>query len=68
VIEALALTAGYLMGGTVGWGTLWFLVSIGPTVQIALRFLSVPYAPGEPVDGKLPEIRHTHASPERTGD
>lgn len=47
-VEALALTAGYLMGGTVGWGTIWFLVSIGPTVQIALRFLSVPYLPDEP--------------------
>ena len=52
-VEALALSAGYLMGGTVGWGTLWFLVSIGPTVQIALRFLSVPYLPNEPrVEGK----------------
>jgi uncharacterized membrane protein YczE len=47
VVEALALTAGYLLGGTVGWGTIWFLVSIGPAVQIALRLLSLPYAPGE---------------------
>lgn len=47
-VEALALSAGYLLGGTVGWGTVWFLVSIGPLVQIALRFLSVPYAPDEP--------------------
>lgn len=49
VIEALALIAGYLLGGTIGWGTIWFLISIGPTVQLALRYLSVPYAPGEPV-------------------
>ena len=48
VVEALALTAGYLLGGTVGWGTVWFLVSIGPLVQISLRFLSVPYDPDEP--------------------
>jgi uncharacterized membrane protein YczE len=47
-VEALALIAGYLMGGTVGWGTIWFLVSIGPMVQIALRFLSVPFLPEEP--------------------
>ena len=47
-VEAVALTAGYLMGGTVGWGTIWFLVSIGPLVQIALRLLSVPYSPEEP--------------------
>ncbi|MDH3540586.1 MAG: hypothetical protein OEP52_11355 [Acidimicrobiia bacterium] len=53
-VEAAAMTAGYLMGGTVGWGTVWFLVSIGPTVQISLRFLAVPYSPGEPrVQGKL---------------
>lgn len=47
-LETLAVTAGFFMGGTVGWGTIWFLVSIGPAVQIALRFLSVPPAPGEP--------------------
>ncbi|NNC92439.1 MAG: hypothetical protein HKN80_08075 [Acidimicrobiia bacterium] len=47
-VEALALVSGYLLGGTVGWGTVWFLVSIGPLVQISLRFLSVPYAPDEP--------------------
>ena len=60
-VEAAALTAGYLMGGTVGWGTLWFLVSIGPAVQIALRLLSVPYAPGEPVverHGALTRAEH----------
>lgn len=52
-VEAVALTAGYFMGGTVGWGTIWFLVSIGPLVQIALRFLSVPYLDDEPrVQGK----------------
>ncbi|MGI9648679.1 MAG: YczE/YyaS/YitT family protein [Acidimicrobiia bacterium] len=53
-VEAAALIAGYLMGGTVGWGTIWFLVAIGPTVQIALRFLSVPYLPDEPRVEKRP--------------
>ena len=47
-VEALAFGAGAALGGTIGWGTVWFLVSIGPTVQIALRFLSVPYALDEP--------------------
>lgn len=57
-VEALALTAGYLLGGTVGWGTVWFLVSIGPLVQIALRFLSVPYDPDEPqVERTVPAAR-----------
>jgi uncharacterized membrane protein YczE len=61
-VEALALAGGYALGGTVGWGTVWFLVSIGPLVQIALRFLSVPYAPGEPrVEGRLPDIKRLKA-------
>jgi uncharacterized membrane protein YczE len=47
-VEALALVSGYLLGGTVGWGTVWFLVSIGPLLQISLRFLSVPYLVDEP--------------------
>ena len=48
-IEALALSGGVLLGGTAGWGTVWFLVSIGPAVQFFLRYLSVPLEPGERV-------------------
>lgn len=56
-VEALALASGYALGGTVGWGTVWFLVSIGPAVQVALRILSIPYAVGEPrVEGKIPDF------------
>ncbi|MCB2224428.1 MAG: hypothetical protein KQH83_09700 [Actinobacteria bacterium] len=47
-VEAAVLAAGALMGGTVGFGTVWFLLIIGPAVQIALRFLSVPWHPDEP--------------------
>jgi len=39
LIEGTALACGLAMGGTVGWGTLWFVVSIGPTVQFFLRIL-----------------------------
>ena len=39
-IEVTALTAGALLGGTVGIGTLVFAVSIGPAVHLALRFMS----------------------------
>ncbi|MEM9615677.1 MAG: hypothetical protein AAF962_23085 [Actinomycetota bacterium] len=46
-IEAAALLAGVALGGTIGWGTIWFLVVIGPAVQLALRLLAVPLAPGE---------------------
>jgi len=31
-----------LLGGSVGWGTIWFLVSIGPLVQLSLARLSLP--------------------------
>jgi uncharacterized membrane protein YczE len=47
-VEVAVVVAGYLMGGTVGWGTIWFALSIGPAVQVALRLLSVPWHPEEP--------------------
>lgn len=33
VIEAAAFTAGLILGGTAGWGTVWWLLLIGPGVQ-----------------------------------
>lgn len=33
LIEATAFGAGVLLGGTVGWGTVWWLLVIGPGVQ-----------------------------------
>ncbi len=47
-VEASVLAAGVALGGTIGWGTIWFLVCIGPAVQISLRLLSVPWDPDEP--------------------
>ncbi|MBS1265253.1 MAG: hypothetical protein MAG471_01094 [Acidimicrobiaceae bacterium] len=41
-IEAAALVSGILLGGTVGWGTVWFLVVIGPAVHFFLSHLSLP--------------------------
>jgi len=32
-IEAAAFSGGFLLGGTIGWGTIWWLVAIGPAVQ-----------------------------------
>ena len=40
-IEAVVLTVGFMLGGVVGWGTLWFLIAIGPSVQLSLRWLAV---------------------------
>ena len=48
-IEAAALIAGLALGGTIGWGTIWFLVAVGPAVQVALRHLAVAPAPGEEI-------------------
>lgn len=33
LIEATAFSAGVVLGGTFGWGTLWWLLVIGPGVQ-----------------------------------
>ncbi len=49
LLEVTALTAGWLLGGTVGIGTLLFAAGIGPLVQIFLGRLaigtSVPMTP-----------------------
>ena len=39
LIEGAALACGLVMGGTIGWGTVWFVVVIGPAVQFFLRRL-----------------------------
>ncbi|MGB1630337.1 MAG: YczE/YyaS/YitT family protein [Acidimicrobiales bacterium] len=43
-VEATAFTAGFLLGGTIGWGTVWSLVAIGPAVQWMLPWFD--RAPG----------------------
>ncbi|HEU0238897.1 MAG TPA: hypothetical protein VFR11_06395 [Micromonosporaceae bacterium] len=41
-IEVTVLAIGWLMGGTVGWVTLLFAVSIGPLAHVMIPLLSVP--------------------------
>lgn len=41
-IEVTVVVSGWLLGGTVGWGTLAFALLVGPTVQPALRALAMP--------------------------
>ena len=43
-VEAMAFTAGFALGGTIGWGTVWSIVAIGPAVQWML-----PWFDREPV-------------------
>jgi uncharacterized membrane protein YczE len=42
VIEFVTVVLGVLLGGRVGFGTIVFLVGIGPLVQVALSRLSLP--------------------------
>jgi uncharacterized membrane protein YczE len=42
VVEFVTVVLGLLLGGRVGFGTVVFLVGIGPLVQIALNRLSLP--------------------------
>ncbi|MEX2533232.1 MAG: hypothetical protein WD360_04655 [Nitriliruptoraceae bacterium] len=45
-LEISALTTGWLLGGTVGIGTVYFALGIGPMVALALRHLAItgPFA------------------------
>ena len=41
VIEGSCMIIGLLLGGTIGWGTVWFLISVGPFVQYFLKRLQI---------------------------
>lgn len=43
-IEVLVVAAGWLLGGTVGFGTLAYALGIGPLIHVALPLLTVPAA------------------------
>jgi uncharacterized membrane protein YczE len=44
-IEVAVVVTGFLLGGTVGVGTVLYAVSIGPLAQLFLRVFAVPPAP-----------------------
>lgn len=46
-MELGVLVVGIALGGTFGWGTVWFAVTVGPAVQFALTRLSAPMHPSE---------------------
>ena len=50
IIEAVPFTIGAILGGTVGWGTVYWLVVIGPAVNLAMRFFSWPVMPSRWID------------------
>ena len=41
LIEGSCVVTGLLLGGTIGWGTVWFLLSVGPSVQFFLKRLEL---------------------------
>ncbi|CAG7622743.1 YitT family protein [Leucobacter soli] len=43
-LEATVLLIGWLLGGTVGFGTLFFVLAIGPLCQVFLPLFSIPLA------------------------
>jgi uncharacterized membrane protein YczE len=47
-IELAVLATGWLLGGTVGAGTVLYAVSIGPVVHLLLPRLTVAYSPASP--------------------
>ncbi|MCK5945479.1 MAG: hypothetical protein KAI24_26040 [Planctomycetes bacterium] len=50
-IEISALALGVLLGGSIGFGTAWFALSIGPFVQFFLARLTPPPPPPPPPNG-----------------
>lgn len=44
-LEATVLVVGWILGGDVGFGTVWIAITIGPLVQFFLRYLRIDAAP-----------------------
>lgn len=53
-LELTVLLAGWLLGGTVGLGTVVFALGIGPVVQLSLRRWALLDAPPRPSAGLTP--------------
>ncbi len=50
IIEAVPFIIGAFLGGKVGWGTLYWLVVIGPAVNIAMKWFARPEIPSRWID------------------
>jgi uncharacterized membrane protein YczE len=62
VIELTVLSAGWLLGGTVGWATLLYAVSIGPLAHVFIPLFSVR-APAPVTGAPQPEVVPAPALP-----
>jgi uncharacterized membrane protein YczE len=47
VIEVTVLAVGWLLGGTVGWGTVAYALAIGPIAHVTIPMFTVPPSPAE---------------------
>jgi uncharacterized membrane protein YczE len=59
LIEVVVLAAGWILGGSVGVGTVVYALAIGPLVQLLLPLFMVPAAPpgeGPPAAGGQPAL------------
>ena len=50
IIEAVPFVIGAILGGKVGWGTVYWLVVIGPSVNLSMKFFSWPVVPSRWID------------------
>ena len=50
IVEAVPFTVGALLGGTVGWGTVYWLLVIGPAVNLSMKFFAWPVVPSRWID------------------
>ncbi|MDN5724314.1 MAG: hypothetical protein L0G99_00080 [Propionibacteriales bacterium] len=55
-IEVTVLAIGFLLGGTVGIGTVLYAVGIGPLAQLFLKWVVVPLPGAEPVPSPEPVV------------
>ncbi|MCF3172720.1 hypothetical protein IPZ61_05235 [Streptomyces sioyaensis] len=60
-IEVTVLAVGYLLGGSLGVGTVVYALAIGPLAQFFLRSFAIKDLPGEP----SPVVARGGTSPER---
>ena len=50
IIEAVPFVIGAALGGRVGWGTVYWLVAIGPAVNLSMKFFAWPLMPSRWID------------------
>lgn len=50
IVEAVPFIVGAILGGKVGWGTVYWLLVIGPAVNLSMKFFSWPVVPSRWID------------------